>query len=303
MSADEPTWVPPGPGPWFYSAEHLPGALSTLFAEIFVPICRGWADGAERYGLPPNPATFAPVGRFLYYSPGVPGPVDVDALERTAQQTLATERWRDDLRTWRDETRPAVVAGSRALLAVDLGALDDADLAAHVQTAVAHFSRWAPEHFALMSVAGSAGGALFEAARGWALDAAALFEALAGEATATSSADALLARISTGLREAGRDTLDDLDEVRALGGDAAAALDELLLDYAWRSLGTDLTPTLAEQPDTILAPGPTDDGCKHCATWCRPRTESASTTWCRWRGSPTASTTTTPSCWWRCRSG
>ena len=253
MTADQPTWTAPGPGQWFYSAEHLPGALSTLFVEIFVPIFRGWAIGAERYGLPPNPATFGSVGRFLYYSPGVPGPVDVGELERTAQRSLATERWRDDLRTWRDETRPTVVAGSRALLAADLAALDDAGLAAHVEAAVAHFARWAPEHFALMSVGGSAGGALFEAAADWGLDAAVLFEALAGEATATSSADALLARIASGAREAGLTTVRDLDEIRSLGGDAAEALDELLLDYAWRSLGTDLTPTLAEQPETIVA--------------------------------------------------
>ncbi len=44
-----------------------------------------------------------------------------------------------------------------------------------------------------------------------------------------------------------------LDEVDAIGGDAAAALDELLIDYGWRSLGTDLTPTLAEQPEAIVA--------------------------------------------------
>ena len=176
------TWEPPGPGQWYYSAEHLPGAVSTLFADLFPPVAEGWGRGAARYGLPPHPGTFGPVGRFLYFSPGQTGAVDVEALGRAAEETLATERWRQDLRTWTDETRPAVVAASRALVAVDLSALDDAELADHLDDAAAHFRRWAPEHFALMSVQATAGGALMEAAAAWGLDAAELFEALAGEA-------------------------------------------------------------------------------------------------------------------------
>ncbi len=253
MSAEEMTWEPPGPGQWFHSAEHMPHVVSRLFATVFPPLFRGWALGAERYGLPPNPGTFRPINRFLYYTPGVVGAVDLDALARTAQETLDSQRWRHDLRTWAEETRPAVVAASRALLAVELSVLDDAALADHVDATVSHLDRWGPEHFALMGVQATAGGALFEAAAGWGLDRASLFEGLAGEAHATASGDALLARIMEGLRAAGRDRVDDLADVRALGGDACAALDELMTDYAWRSLGTDLTPTLAEQPEAIVA--------------------------------------------------
>ena len=104
-----------------------------------------------------------------------------------------------------------------------------------------------------MSVQATAGGALMEAAAAWGLDAEELFEALAGEARATSSGDALLRRIAAGIRGAGIDRLTDLDQVEAIGGDAAAALDELLMDFGWRSLGTDLTPSLQEQPEAIVA--------------------------------------------------
>jgi rifampicin phosphotransferase len=253
VSADDLTWEPPGPGQWYYSAEHLPGAVSTLYAEIFPPIFRGWAEGAEQYGLPPHRATFGPVGRFLYYSPGVPGPVDAEALGRAAERTLATQRWRADLRTWAEQTRPTVVAAGRALLRTDLTALDDEALADHMSDAVAHFHRWGPQHFALMSVQATALGALFEAASEWGLDPADLLESLAGTASATASGEALLERIAAGVRAAGLSDVQHLDEIRALGGDAAAALDELLTDYVWRSLGNDLTPTLAERPDSIVA--------------------------------------------------
>jgi pyruvate,water dikinase len=203
--------------------------------------------------MPPNNGTFAPVGRFLYYSMGSGQPVDTEALERAAEEALATERWRQDLATWADETRPTVVAESRALVSVELGALDDHELAAHLRETAAHFQRWAPEHFALMSVQACAGGSFIEAASAWGLDPAEVFEALAGEARATASGDALLRRIATGLQAAGVDQVASLDEVVATGGDAAAALDELVVDYGWRCLGHDLTPTLAEQPDAIVA--------------------------------------------------
>jgi pyruvate,water dikinase len=253
VTTEDPQWEPPGPGQWYYSAEHLPGAVSTLFADLFLPVARGWATGAARYGLPSHDGRFGPVGRFLYFSPGADGPVDAAALGRTAEETLATERWRHDLRTWAEETRPAVVAANRALAAVDLAAVDDEVLAERLGEAAAHYQRWAPEHFALMPVQGIAGGALMVEAKEWGLDPAEVFEALAGEAASTSSADVLLGRVVAGLRAAGIDRVSDLEEVEAIGGDAAAALDELTLDFGWRSLGTDLTPTLAEQPEAIVA--------------------------------------------------
>ncbi len=253
MTSEELTWDPPGPGQWYYSAEHLPGPVSTLFAELFPQVAVGWERGTQRYGLPPNRGRFGPVGRFLYFSVGSPVPDDPEALERTAAETLATERWRDDLRRWSEGTRPVVVAASRALLAEDLGALDASTLAAHVDRAVAHFLRWAPEHFALMAVHGCAGGALVEAARGWGLDTAALYEALAGSAASTASVEALFERIAAGLRDAGVHDVVDLEQVCGVGGDVADALEELTVDVGWRTFGTDTTPTLAERPEAILA--------------------------------------------------
>jgi phosphohistidine swiveling domain-containing protein len=253
MTSEELTWDPPGPGQWYYSAEHLPGPVSTLFAELLPQVAVGWERGAERYGLPPNRGRFGPVGRFLYFSMGSPVLDNPEERERTAAETLATERWRDDLRRWSLETRPVVMATSRALLAEDLGALEVPGLAAHVDRAVAHFLRWAPEHFSLMAVQGCAGGALMDAARGWGLDTAALYEALAGSAASTASGEALFERIAAGLRDAGVHDVVDLEQVRGVGGDVAGALDELALDIGWRTFGTDTTPTLAERPEAVVA--------------------------------------------------
>ena len=76
----------------------------------------------------------------------------------------------------------------------------------------------------------------FEAAEGWGLDRRALFESLAGSAGATASGQSLLDRIAAGLREAGVDDVESVDDVRGVGGDAVAALDELLLATRCRTL-------------------------------------------------------------------
>ena len=113
----------------------MPAPMSGLMAELLPLAGRGWAQGSERYGLPPNTGTFGVVNCWGYYSPGVRGAVDLDAMERVAAESLATRRWRTELQRWREEVRPAVVAANRRLLAVDLGRLTDEELAAHVQDA------------------------------------------------------------------------------------------------------------------------------------------------------------------------
>ena len=252
MSTDDLTWEPPGPGQWYASPEHMPTPVTRLFAELFGQVAVGWARGADRYGLPPNHGTFGAVNCWFYYSPGTPGPVDVDRLDERAAETLATRRWRGDLVHWHEVLRPATVATSRALLAEDLTVLSDAELADHLERTIEHFLVHGPQHFEAVH-GDAAAGALLHAARDWDLDPRQLVEALAGQAEASTSAERLFDRIAEGLRAAGTHELDDLDDVRAVGGDAARALDELCEDYGWRVFDNDLIePTLVERPAAIV---------------------------------------------------
>jgi pyruvate,water dikinase len=117
---------------------------------------------------------------------------------------------------------------------------------------VEHWGAHAPLHFDAVEGA-LAAGELLEAVGEWGLDPVAVLEALAGSAPASSSAERLLDRIAAGLDAAGVAEPADLDEVRAVGGDAAAALDELLVDHGWRVVNLDLVaPTLAERPGALL---------------------------------------------------
>lgn len=252
VMGDDLRWDAPGPGVWFPTVEHLPAPMCGLLQELLPDAAAGWGMAAERYGLAPNAGAFGASCCWGFYSPGTPSGADVGALDARAEATLADRSWRGVMHRWNGEVRPRVMARSRALLATDLGALDDADLAAHVGECVEHWRTHAPLHFD--AVEGSlAAGELLEAAQGWGLDPVAVLEALAGSADASSSAERLFDRIAAGLDVAGAPEVVDLDQVRAVGGDAAAALDELMTDYGWRVVNLDLTgPTLAERPAAVL---------------------------------------------------
>src|ERR1044071_4578559 len=98
MEADHLVWEAPGPGQWFTSPEHMPTPMSGLMAVLLPQTSRGWRMGSDRYGLPPATGTFGVVNRWGYFSPGVRPPVDLAELERVAAETLATRRWRENLR-------------------------------------------------------------------------------------------------------------------------------------------------------------------------------------------------------------
>ena len=136
--------------------------------------------------------------------------------------------------------------------------------------------------------------------------------ALAGQADATASGERAASTGSPpGSGPRGATVVDRSTRCARLGGDAAAALDELLVDYGWRSLRhRPDEPTLAERPggdrrrgSAARSPAGTARSARSGAglrraarSRCRATTGRGSTTSSPWPGRPTASTTTTPSC-------
>jgi pyruvate,water dikinase len=252
---------------WFPSAEHLPAPVSRLVAELLPIAADGWAVGARRYGLVRSTPAFGFSNRWGFYSPGPPPDPDLEALDRAAAETLAEERWNDDVRRWREDQRPAVLAASQALLAEPIEAYDDDALLDHVVRALDHAVVHMPQHFAATVWGYGALGALLHAARAWDVDPKAIILAFVGSSAATSSAEVLFDRVAAGLDEAGVPAITDLDEVRALGGDAAAALEELMGNHAWRVFHVDIVqPVLAERPAAIVAAVEAARGGRHGRT-------------------------------------
>jgi len=207
----------------------------------------GWHRAAARYGWPIESTTFATVNGWLYYSPGT---TDWDAslaLEPVAERTLATESWRGEIDRWYEDERPVVLEKNLALQAEPLDQYDDAELAEHIDRAIAHFAAAAPLHFE-HSGFDIAIGVLLRATSDWGIDDADVIALLAGASPATSAISTHLDAIVSGLES----VPTSLDEVRAQN---PAAFDALWIEHAWRVIdGNDLAgPTLGEHPELVLA--------------------------------------------------
>jgi len=157
----------PGPGVWQLDVSHLARPITRNLQEWF---CEYYEHGQslvmKRYGMPLKTIGARSIEGFLYIQPiplgGPPGgkapPAFVLKLlaylmptfrrcRKKAEAALKARAWREDTRRWDEEVWPALRARFESLQAVDLGALDDAGLVAHLDLAtrahqdsmVAHF--------------------------------------------------------------------------------------------------------------------------------------------------------------------
>ena len=157
---DTVTWDPPGPGPWQQDSAHNPVSQTALMQQVYpAGFNKGFTEAFAGYGLLLDRLAMGVVNGFTYHQPqpfdmpGPDGPKDPDWIgaeigRRTevAARAMADQIWRDEIATWDAEIKPAAQARHRGLGSVDLGALDDAALLAHVQTCMAHVEAMAYQH-------------------------------------------------------------------------------------------------------------------------------------------------------------
>ncbi len=152
-------WEPPTPGPWMQDSAHNPVAQTAIMQEAYpAGFNRGFEEAFSAYGVLLDRLAMASINGFTYHQPqpfdlpGPDGPKDPDWIgaeigRRTgaAEQALASRIWRDAIRRWDDELKPASVARHREL-DVDLAALDDAQLEAHIEACVVHVGDMVYQH-------------------------------------------------------------------------------------------------------------------------------------------------------------
>lgn len=165
-----PVFQPPGPGVWTRDADRFPRPVTRFVAGLFGAAARrGFQEATAGYGLLLDHVAWAFVHRWAYLSPrpvpalaDMPAPPDrqawdalVEATPRL-QQRLATSaavfderRWRADLRWWDTELRPWIRQRHDELRAVDLGALTDPELAAHIDRCRANLRQRIVDHHRL----------------------------------------------------------------------------------------------------------------------------------------------------------
>jgi rifampicin phosphotransferase len=147
------SFQPPGPGAWELDQTHFVRPLTPFFSELFAePFTRGFREGTRRYGMLLDvlvPTTVHGFGYMQARAVGAPAGATkpppklvFKALQRlhpemrrriaTSRLVFAGKTWREDLRRWDEQVKPASNRIHRELQSVDVCALGVAELERHL---------------------------------------------------------------------------------------------------------------------------------------------------------------------------
>lgn len=266
-------WQAPGPGPWQQDSAHNPVAQTPILQQAYpAGFNRGFEEAFEVYGVLLDRLAMATINGFTYHQPqpfdlpGPDGPKDPEWISAefgrrvgVATQALEERIWRDAMRRWDDELKPASVARHREL-DVDLHALDDTELQAHIEACISHVGEMVYQHHRHNTHALVPVGDFLLQAGAWAGRPPATLLAVFDGYSPVSSV------VAPEMRPA-LDALRQDDDARALlfsGGDAAEvlaglrarvpAVGEYIDAVHFRLLdGFDVTsPTIGERPEGLV---------------------------------------------------
>ena len=274
------TFEPPAPGRWELETSHhglrpLSPFLRDTYQRAFEA---GIVEPLRRYGLPLVTVQAKFVHGCLYMRPlaigekpgSTPKPAppafvmkliarlhpELRRRAKTAEDAFSQRRWRQEVDQWFDHDRSAQRAKNLELQAVEPGALDDVELAAHIATALSHFEESARRNLATHGGDLVPSGDLLAHCEGWGISANEAAGLLTGSSPATIETAVMLSPVAGAIQHSGAAaSLGSVNDVRALSPDARAAVDAWLELHAWRTVTSDDIdrPTLAEVPSLQLA--------------------------------------------------
>lgn len=266
---------PPGPGSWMLDTTHhgrrpLTGFMSELSAENAV---EGFARMAVKYGLPLETMQFADVNGYVYAKPKAvgepegaksskPPPRSVLWLlsrlhpelrrrNKTAKRVFTEEVWRRDLDEWFDRGgRETLVGINETFQAVDVAAIADDELAAHIEALATHIGQQLILGFETHGGDIVPTGDFLAHCADWGVQAAEASSLLAGSSPLTTETRDILAPVVSAVASADRDALTTVEAVRSLSPAADKAIDRWLRLHGRRALNSDDVdcPTLCELP-------------------------------------------------------
>jgi pyruvate,water dikinase len=281
-------FVVPGPGQWQLDRSHYIGGVTPISQWLMTD---GMQHGFRRIfaelGVPADTIEARFVNGFYYTRlrpligadkpPRNPPPTPLLWLAarlhpefrkraKTAATTLATSPSNAVVERWHREIRPSMRETNLRLQDVDPSAITDDELREHVGELLDHLHASYELHFWLHGHdLGPIARYLYEC-NGWGIDPTTAIDALAGASPSTVGPRERLHRIRL-LVDASPTPVTSLDEVRAVSDEAAALLDEHLLEHGLvLATGYDITAsTLGELPEVVLQsirtanPAPTYD--------------------------------------------
>ncbi len=144
----------PGPGCWKLDAVHFPRPVTRYWAETHpAPFRRGFADFTRFYGMLIDTLDTAYPNGFSYTMMRPAAPEDIPARLQRAEEVFEGKLWREQLREWDETVKPASVAAHRAIQSVDPDALDDEDLGDYLARCHEHHAAMITQHMRFTAAA------------------------------------------------------------------------------------------------------------------------------------------------------
>ena len=264
--AGDPTFEAPGPGSWELDQTHVARPMTRYTAEVLPePFLAGFGNWMRRYGLFGGGLRTEFVNGFMYGQMQPPPEDEIPQRIANAAETFEVKRWRDDLDRWETEIKPATIARHRELVAVDVDALDDDALIAHLRECRDNHAAMIRQHHEFNGACIVPLGDFLNAASAWTgLPHPQLIELFAGASPVSAASSPELDALVSALRddhdacqivERDDDPAAILDALRAQKRPIPEALDAWLSVVGHRIIdGFDVTfPVALERPHLLVA--------------------------------------------------
>jgi pyruvate,water dikinase len=276
---------PPSPGAWERESTHMHHPMSRFLAALFPrAFTRGFKESLTHYGLLLDSIEATVIHGFMYTAPrpvGAPknakGPPpkpifklltwfhpEIRRRIARSREVLEKKLWREQVREWDEQVKPALAQAHQRLLAVELSSLSDEGLAAHIRECAEGLAHAIYTHHRFNGCAiVPVGDYLVHASEWTGLSRTELLAALRGTSPISAGATAELAKLSKAIRDgsearaaltSGRAPAEVLRELREAGGEVGEAMRDYLGLVGYRAVtGYDVADrTGLEMPEILI---------------------------------------------------
>ncbi len=264
-TVEQLTFSAPGPGTWEQDPVHFPRPMTRYFQETHPAAFKaGTNDFARFYGLLIDGLEITYVNGFGYNQIAPTAEDQIPERLQRSEQVFAQKLWREQLREWDENRKPASVATHRELQAIDPDTLSDNELAAYLTRCRDHHAAMITQHMRFTAGAMLPTGDFLVHAGEWTgLPEADLLGLMQGSAEVSSGGSEELVHLKAafaadaaarGVLTTEGDPAQVLASLRALPGEMGSAV-SAYLDLIGNRLidGFDIAePTAIEMPDALL---------------------------------------------------
>ena len=244
---------------------HFPRPMTRYFQETHPPsFKKGTNDFARFYGLLIDGLQMGYVNGFGY-NQVLPAPdSEIAGRFKRAEQVFAQKLWREQLRDWDENRKPAAIARHRELQGVKPDALSDAELVGYLRRCRDHHSAMIAQHMRFTAGALLPTGDFLAHVGDWTgLPPSELLDLMRGSAVVSAGGSDEMERLKRAFAQdpaackilsSDGDPAQALASLRSLGGEAGAAVGGYLDLIGNRLIdGFDIAePTALEVPDALL---------------------------------------------------